>query len=218
MSAEPKKNNAFFCTQCGGCCHKKNLSQYNLEHWGLEIGADGYCSNLKNSVCTIYEDRPLICRVEEAYDRVEELREIEPQLADVIDRVKVLAPDDAKLEYFKFANVGCNYLIKRLNLGSVYEIDINKVYAEVAMIDIQKRETKKENRENKKESKRDYRIEKIKAVTAKALAVAKKRKWLVFLIGAAIAAYFIFKGGGGGILDISTIDTTELIPRIIEKR
>lgn len=51
-------------------------------------------------------------------------------------------------------------------------------------------------REDKKASKRDYRIEKMKAATAKALAVATKRKWLVFLIGAAIAAYFVLKGGG----------------------
>ena len=36
----------------------------------------------------------------------------------------------------------------------------------------------------------------MKAATAKALAVATKRKWLVFLIGAAIAAYFVLKGGG----------------------
>jgi len=59
---------------------------------------------------------------------------------------------------------------------------------------------KREAREDKKANKRDYRIEKMKAATAKALAVANKRKWLVFLIGAAIAAYFVLKGGGPSIL------------------
>jgi hypothetical protein len=67
------------------------------------------------------------------------------------------------------------------------------------------RESRRESRGQKKDDKRDYRIEKIKAATAKALAVAKKRKWLVLMIGAAIAAYLIiFKGGlslGGGLLD-----------------
>jgi Fe-S-cluster containining protein len=198
MSLQVKKNNAFFCTQCGGCCHKKNLAQYNLDQWGLKIGADGYCSNLKDSVCTIYEDRPLICRVEEAYDRVEELREIEPQLADVIDRVKLLAPDDPKLEYFKIANVGCNYLIKRLHLGAVYAIDINTVYTEVDTQTTMAKTDRKESRGQKKDDRRDYKIEKIKAATAKALAVAKKRKWLVLLIGAAVAAYFVLSSGGLG--------------------
>jgi hypothetical protein len=68
------------------------------------------------------------------------------------------------------------------------------------------KDSKLENREDKKENKRDYRLERIKQITAKAYAVATKRKWLVFLIVAAIAAYLIiFKGGGasaGGMLDM----------------
>ena len=198
MSAEPK-NDEFFCTQCAGCCHKKNLRQYNLEHWNLTIGEDGYCSHLKNKLCTIYEDRPLICRVGELYDRADEIRNIEPQLVALIDKVKSVVPDNPKLEYFKVANMGCNYLIKRLYLGDEYFINVNEVYTEVntkpEMIDKPKNETKKEDRIDKKKSKREYRIERIKAITAKALAVAKKRKWLVFLIGIGIAAYFVISSG-----------------------
>jgi len=156
-------------------------------------------------LCTIYEDRPLICRVGELYDRVDELRGIEPQLVHLIEKVKKVVPENPKLEYFKLANMGCNYLIRRLHLGDEYLINVNEVYTEVdkkpAMIGKPKRETKKENRIDKKKSKREYRIERIKAITAKAVAVAAKRKWLVFLIGAGIAAYFVLKGGGGGMLD-----------------
>lgn len=67
---------------------------------------------------------------------------------------------------------------------------------------------KEDAKKEKKENKQDYKIEKIKAVTAKAYAVASKRKWLVFLIVAAIAAYmFISKGGmsfggSGGIIEM----------------
>ena len=60
-----------------------------------------------------------------------------------------------------------------------------------------RREKKNDKREDKKErveNRRSFRLDKIKQVTAKAYAVAEKRKWLVFLIGALIAAYFIFKG------------------------
>jgi len=67
------------------------------------------------------------------------------------------------------------------------------------------KEDKKEDRSEKVSDRRSYRLEKIKELTAKAYAVATKRKWLVFMIGAAIAAYLIiFKGGfsfGGGWLD-----------------
>ena len=69
----------------------------------------------------------------------------------------------------------------------------------------EQKEDKKEERSEKVSSRRGYRLEKIREVTAKAYAVATKRKWLVFMIGAAIAAYLIiFKGGfsfGGGWLD-----------------
>jgi hypothetical protein len=63
----------------------------------------------------------------------------------------------------------------------------------------------REDRERKKKEKWQYRLEKIKLLTAKALAVAKKRKWLVLLIGVGIAAYSIISSGGfggmGGIID-----------------
>jgi hypothetical protein len=62
------------------------------------------------------------------------------------------------------------------------------------------REAKKQEKADKAKERRDFRIEKIKALTAKALAVGTKRKWLVFMIVAAIAAYLIiFKGGVGGM-------------------
>jgi hypothetical protein len=68
-----------------------------------------------------------------------------------------------------------------------------------------KRDNKKEDRSERVSDKRSYKLEKIKEITAKAYAVATKRKWLVFMIGAAIAAYLIiFKGGfsfGGGWLE-----------------
>jgi|TARA_R110000787_G_scaffold100599_1_gene205611 hypothetical protein len=68
------------------------------------------------------------------------------------------------------------------------------------------REDKKDAREEKTESKRDYKLDKIKALTAKATAVAKKRKWLVFMIGLGLLAYVVISkgaiGGGGGVLEM----------------
>jgi len=57
-----------------------------------------------------------------------------------------------------------------------------------------KKNDKREDKKERVENRRSFRLDKIKEVTAKAYAEAEKRKWLVFLIGALIAAYFIFKG------------------------
>ena len=58
---------------------------------------------------------------------------------------------------------------------------------------------KKEDKIDKRDRKRWYRLERIKALTAKAMAVATKRKWLVFLIGLGMAAYLLVSSGGGGL-------------------
>jgi len=64
---------------------------------------------------------------------------------------------------------------------------------------------KTENRTTKVASRRNYRLDKIKETTAKAHAVATKRKWLVFLIGIGLVAYFVISSGGlgglGGIVE-----------------
>ena len=68
-----------------------------------------------------------------------------------------------------------------------------------------RKEDRKDEREEKTESKRDYKLDKIKALTAKATAIAKKRKWLVFMIGLGLVAYMVISKGGfggmGGILE-----------------
>jgi hypothetical protein len=94
--------------------------------------------------------------------------------------------------------MGCNMLIQRLQLPETYLINVNEVYTEVGTQTTMAKTDRKESRGQKKDDRRDYKIEKIKAATAKALAVAKKRKWLVLLIGAAVAAYFVLSSGGLG--------------------
>ena len=66
------------------------------------------------------------------------------------------------------------------------------------------REVKKQEKAAKAKEKRNFRIEKIKALTAKALAVGTKRKWLVFMIAVAVIAYLVIVKGmsGGGLLEM----------------
>ncbi len=56
----------FECKQCGNCCRHLDCSELYKD---LDRG-DGVCRYLKDNLCSIYEDRPLLCRVEESYNEV----------------------------------------------------------------------------------------------------------------------------------------------------
>ena len=53
----------FFCEKCGECC--KHLDRSDL-YKDLDRG-DGVCNYLKQNICSIYNKRPIICRVDESY-------------------------------------------------------------------------------------------------------------------------------------------------------
>ncbi len=53
----------FPCDKCGACC--RNLRRSAL-YAGLDRG-DGVCRYLAGNLCSIYDQRPLLCRVEESY-------------------------------------------------------------------------------------------------------------------------------------------------------
>ena len=54
----------FLCDQCGKCCEKVHTS----EVYRYLADETGKCKYLKNNLCSIYETRPLICRVDEMYE------------------------------------------------------------------------------------------------------------------------------------------------------
>ena len=54
----------FKCDQCGKCCEKVHTS----EVYRYLADETGKCKYLKNNLCSIYETRPLICRVDEMYE------------------------------------------------------------------------------------------------------------------------------------------------------
>ena len=55
----------FECDRCGCCC--RNLDKNSL-YAQLDRG-DGVCIYLEGNLCSIYNDRPLICRIDDCYDR-----------------------------------------------------------------------------------------------------------------------------------------------------
>lgn len=54
----------FECDCCGCCC--RNLKKSKL-YKDLDRG-DGVCKYLVGNICSIYDERPLFCRIDECYD------------------------------------------------------------------------------------------------------------------------------------------------------
>ena len=54
----------FYCDRCGACCRHLDLSPLYRE---LDRG-DGICKYLSGNLCSIYENRPLLCRVDASYN------------------------------------------------------------------------------------------------------------------------------------------------------
>lgn len=54
----------FKCDKCGECCRHLDHSELYRE---LDRG-DGVCKYLVQNLCSIYDERPLLCRVDESYD------------------------------------------------------------------------------------------------------------------------------------------------------
>lgn len=54
----------FQCTQCGECCRSIGVLDIMSE---LDDGG-GVCRYLDGNKCSIYRNRPILCRVDECYD------------------------------------------------------------------------------------------------------------------------------------------------------
>ena len=54
----------FKCDKCGICCRNLHKSEVYREYHN----GDGVCKFLKGNLCSIYNERPLICRVDESYE------------------------------------------------------------------------------------------------------------------------------------------------------
>ncbi|WP_326140721.1 YkgJ family cysteine cluster protein [Lysinibacillus capsici] len=53
----------FPCTKCGACCMSIDEIDF-LEHYN----ENGVCINLIEGGCSIYTERPLLCRIDESYE------------------------------------------------------------------------------------------------------------------------------------------------------
>lgn len=54
----------FLCDKCGLCCRNLKFSELYTD---LDRG-DGVCKYLQGNLCSIYEHRPLKCRIDDSYE------------------------------------------------------------------------------------------------------------------------------------------------------
>lgn len=62
---DTNKEIEFECSQCGECCRNLN----NSEIYKFLDRGDGICKYLNGNLCSIYNRRPLLCRVGECYEK-----------------------------------------------------------------------------------------------------------------------------------------------------
>lgn len=92
----------FPCTSCGACCSSiewiEFLSEYNI---------NGQCSKLVENKCTMYESRPLLCRIDESYEQI-------------------FSTLMTKEEFYMQNALACNALQEKLGIDTSYRVYINK--------------------------------------------------------------------------------------------
>ena len=54
----------FFCSKCGLCCKSISL----IDQLAKFDNGQGVCIYLVDNICSIYEKRPIVCRVSDMYD------------------------------------------------------------------------------------------------------------------------------------------------------
>lgn len=88
----------FPCTQCGACCSSIEgidfLAQYNQ---------NGQCIKLVDHQCSIYEERPLLCRIDEAYD-------------------EIFSKHMTRQAFYEQNAKACNQLQEKLGIDAIYRV------------------------------------------------------------------------------------------------
>ena len=108
----------FPCTQCGLCCTKVNLGKwfepdvtdnlfikFIISKFPYKLTEEGTCEKLVDGLCSVYEDRPLLCNI--------------PLGA------KALGVDER--EWFELNMQNCNKLIRDAGLDSAYLVSLEKI-------------------------------------------------------------------------------------------
>jgi len=105
----------FPCTQCGLCCTKVNLGKwldpeftkdsspimkFIISKFPYQLTDDGACEMLKDGLCSVYDDRPLLCNIK-----------LGAKLLDIDEHF-----------FYMLHVLNCNKLIDAAGLGEEYYV------------------------------------------------------------------------------------------------
>jgi hypothetical protein len=96
----------FLCSSCGACC--RSLGKEVGEEVGLPVNEDGSCAHLIGTLCSIYDDRPDVCRVDKLFENHFKDSGI------------------SRKELYILNTRACHVLIDQLGLSEDYKIDIEE--------------------------------------------------------------------------------------------
>lgn len=104
MMLKGDQTGKFPCTNCGACCRSIDGTAFLVDY---DLG-NGQCKFLDdgNKQCTIYSDRPLICRIDEAYE-------------------KIFQAQYSKEEYYQLNAEACNQLQVKLGIAEEYRVRLS---------------------------------------------------------------------------------------------
>jgi Fe-S-cluster containining protein len=80
----------FPCTNCGCCCKRVGIIKAFLtdDEFPFDVDENGSCKMLVNNMCSVYDNRPDICKVEEMSKKNNIPKEIYYKMAiDVCNRM-----------------------------------------------------------------------------------------------------------------------------------
>src|SRR3989304_3649866 len=95
----------FGCTMCGACCRRVGLVINKLkEKWNFpyDVKENGECEKLIDKKCSVYENRPDICRIDKMMQQTTTIN---------------------KKEYYYATTKKCNDFIKEDRMGEKFLID-----------------------------------------------------------------------------------------------
>ena len=106
----------FPCTSCGLCCqnlytmhvenykHHSPIMKFLIDKFPYKMNKKGVCEKLVNGLCSVYEDRPIICNV------------------NLVGKLQGLDQD----KWYEYVAIQCNKLITSNSLDSKYLVSVKK--------------------------------------------------------------------------------------------
>ena len=103
------KTDSFGCIECGLCCvHLPTWMLPAIEQFPYETDENGQCEKLDGTRCSVYENRPLLCNLEQIDEE--------------------LNTNMTKAEWYGLNAQGCNILLREAGRSDRLKIEYREIH------------------------------------------------------------------------------------------